>query len=249
MADDSEVIAKAAPYITAALTQPMDQLFTKAEAGKADDALNFGLALFASRPSRLALSDDQMAHFAEMEPRIGKAAETYLAKNPKAQMTLKKWQRVLKVTPEDMAVVDRYQKIFMADYWLARARDEGKVSGQSTLQRPTPYRPTGPISQAGDTALRISKTPTINRGVFITATHCVQAVRQAVGGVHYRPSKLQVSIQLLWSYAPYDSEGWIEKNFADGKVIAGGYNIPLGAAACGTSEQFDAYVVMLESKL
>ncbi|OYW75921.1 MAG: hypothetical protein B7Z26_10860, partial [Asticcacaulis sp. 32-58-5] len=81
--------------------------------------------------------------------------------------------------------------------------------------------------------------------VYITATHCIYAVRQAVGLKHYRPNELPVVIRTLWDFAPNDAEGWTLKNLKDGRVKNINF-VPLGAAACGTDEQFKSYIAMIK---
>jgi hypothetical protein len=248
----AEVISRAAPYIEAALTQPMAALYDQAitEGEKAEEttnALRFGLALYAGRKPAYGFEDSDLAALRTLEARVRPLVAEQLQKHPNAKLTQEKWRKIVKATDDDIALVDAFQKLVMADYWLTLGRDsKTRMTGSQMLSRmgAGPLRSggydLGPATAVTTTTMRVVPLP-----VYITATHCIYAVRQAVGLKHYRPNELPVVIRTLWDFAPNDAEGWTLKNLKDGTVKSMTF-VPLGAAACGTDEQFNSYVTQLK---
>ncbi|OYW81758.1 MAG: hypothetical protein B7Z26_04560, partial [Asticcacaulis sp. 32-58-5] len=248
----AEVISRAAPYIEVALTKPMAELYDQAitEGEKAEEttnALHFGLALYAGRHPAYGFEESDLTALRALEARVRPLVAEQLKKHPNAKLTQEKWRKIVKATDDDMALVDAFQKLVMADYWLTLGRDtKTRMTGSQMLSRlgAGPARSggydLGPVTATTTTTLRV-----VPLSVYITATHCIYAVRQSVGLKHYRPNELPVVIRTLWDFAPNDAEGWTLKNLKDGSVK----NIPivtLGAAACGTEAQFNAYVTKLK---
>lgn len=248
----AEVISRAAPYIEVALTKPMAELYDQAitEGEKAEEttnALQFGLALYSGRNPAYGFDEQDMAALRALEVRVRPLVAEQLKKHPNAKLTQEKWRKIVKATDDDMALIDDFQKAAMADYWLTLGRDtKVRMTSSQMLSRmgAGPLR-SGGVDMGPATAITRTNYRVVPLSVYITATHCIYAVRQAVGLKHYRPNELPVAVRTLWDFAPNDAEAWTELNIKDGRVKNINF-VPLGAAACGTDEQFNAYITKLK---
>ncbi len=233
-------IGLAKPFVEAAFSTPMADLYARADtdAAQEDDAMRFGLGLLAGRAGP-SVSASDTAMLDAMEPRVIPLAQAYLDSHPGVKISRDEWARIVKATPDELAMIDRYQRHTMGDFWLKMARDGINHLSQVKLARARP-------GSSGGTYAAAAERQSIDLPVFVTAVHCVSAVRKAAGLSYQRPEDLPASVQILWDFAPYDVEGDIEWNLKDGKA-KNAKGAVIDKAACGTEEAFNSYVAELKT--
>lgn len=234
-------IVLAAPYVTAALTQPMPDLYAAAMKGKAKNALNLGLAMFAGR--EVPPGPDQAADadaLAALEARILPISDAYLEAHPNSNFRGVNWRLIVKITKPEIAFVRHYEQLHSADFWLTESSADS-----TTIQATTPGRPSGFTGFEGTRGAFQNQTyvqPAIDTPVFLTAAQCVRAVRLAAGKAYGGPRTLPTSIILLRLYPLSDLDDMLQAN-GNHPVV----NETTGAEACGTTEQFNTYVAQLKA--
>lgn len=237
-------ILAAAPYVETALTKPIDQLYASGAETAPYDAMTFGLALLAGRSTDGNFSSDDRAAILRLEERVVSAVEVYQKDHPNKDILRINWRRKLKITDAEWAVINRYQTAYLPDYWLAGALVATKTTAVSRNYRAT----TSDIGRGMAPGMNMTSDIYYDRviplEVILTGAQCVAAVRKEVGLPLQRLHDHPVSVLVARSYNVFDIEAVLADQINTGKTKG-----PVGKAACGTAEQFDAYLAKLKASI
>lgn len=237
---DNKIVA-AAPYVTAALVRPMRELYDKAERHDATDMLTMGLALFAGRQADADVTEDDIATIEALDARIAEPVAQYTSAHPDDNHTRVNWRRKLKVTKAEGEAVQRYEAAYLADYWLGYASSRTHKMRINKFVRPTTAMIDNHMYSGGDSLMGMVKAPVLDATMIRVAAHCVYAVRKAAGLEVQLLSEHPMAIRLLRDYITYDAETTLNRDLSEP------YGGVTGAAACGTPDQFDAYVALVKA--
>ncbi len=231
----------AQPYIKAALATPMPALGEKALKKAPKDSLSLGLAMLAGRGDGVQTdTTNDAAKLQALETRIAPLIGDYLKAHPGANAMEVNWPLALQVTPDEAAFVEHYLQVHSADYWLEQAAYA--IDGREEF---LPRRPTLNVEANAQARMTDVIVPekAIDTNVVVAAAHCVVAVRRAAG-VDYQPwATLPLSIRLLQTLPRKDMQARVDVDIANTTARP---KYPVGAAACGTDDQFKAYVALLK---
>ncbi len=229
----AKAIADAAPYVMDALTKPIDALYANGISGDGHDFLRMGLAMFAGRELGPDGPEDEAA-LAELEARVLPLSDAYVEAHPNLDTHKVDWRKVMKATSKDLAFVAHYQKRHSADDWLYAASNARDVHAGYNISRPMHFENAAPPTE------NTTQWPLIDHRLFLTAAGCVRAVRIAAGHSYHGSRDLPVSVYLLRE----DFGADLDRTLATAAPDA---SIATGADACGTADQFQAYVAMLKA--
>ena len=224
----TEAVAKAAPYISDALSQPMPALYDKAVGANDVDAyaaLRLGLALAAGRASPESPSQQDLDSLVPIDARFQGAKRVWLTENPPGSENEVPWAHQIGLTTDEGAVVRRIEIAESAVYWLGQAKAVTETRVVSAASNRTP---------------EVEATvPAIDPPVLLTAEACVDAVRQGA------KAKTFVLPEVVLRLAQDGAGMPVGQAVPDPKKPRPGHDYLTGAAACGSDETFRHYVEVL----
>jgi len=229
-------------YVQAALSLPTPTLGAEALKKKPEDALRLGLAMLAGRPSGIPTDNaDDAARLQALEAHIGPQINDYLKSHPGADAGRVNWSVVAMESKDDAAFVEHYLQVHSADYWLEQAiyAEHGVTEMKPRQATDDPQK-----NSASKIYNTVEYSRTIGTETVMAAAQCVVAVRRAAG-LDYKPwSTLPLSIRLMQQLPRQDMQMKVDTDLNAKDVHP---NYPMGAAACGTDDQFKAYVAALKA--
>ncbi len=232
----------AAPYIAASLTAPMPGLSDQALKKAPKDALRLGLAMLAGRANAVSANDaDDAAKLKALELRIEPVIGAYLKAHPGTDAGRTNWITVTQETPDEAAFVEHYLQVHSADYWL-----ENAIYALDARETFVPRRPDLNVQLNGDAKMTdsLQMEKAIDTNIVLAAAQCVVAVRREAG-IDYRAwSTLPLAIRLLQTLPRQDMQARVDGDLAN---KAAHLKYPVGAAACGTDDQFKTDVAALKA--
>jgi hypothetical protein len=174
-------ILTAAPYVETALSRPIDQLYAAGSQAAPYDVMTIGLALLAGRSTDGNFSADDRAALLRLEERLAPVVDTYQIKHPEKNILRINWRRKLKITDAEKDLIDRYQRAYLPDYWLARALVATKTTTLTKNYRAT----TSDIGRGMAPGVSMTSDVYYDRiiplEVIFTGAQCVAALREEAG--------------------------------------------------------------------
>ncbi|ESQ74847.1 hypothetical protein [Asticcacaulis sp. AC402] len=237
-----KVVAEIAPLIEHALTQPMVDIYAAAKAGEANDLLVMGLAQVAGRVTDGEFTEVDRKAIDRLDARVVSPFDSYVEQHPDRDIARVNWRRKFKLTKDELALVHRYEMAYLPDFWLAAAATRTRRMRVNRFVRPTSAMITSGVYAGGDSLMGLQGVPFIPLDLLFTAAHCVAAVRDAAG-LELQPLDLHpLSVRLFRSFRDFDIIAELETQAAGFKRRG-----PVGAAACGSPDQFNGYVAKLRA--
>lgn len=235
-------VADSAPFIKAALTEPMADLYAQAMRDKRPAELTLAVALFAGRTVPGVLDSTELGKLEALDARIKPLYDDYRGKHPKPSSTLINWREQFHLTRDETKLIETYQQAKLADYWFSKVANDG--NGPVIIMSARPTLPSfgivpGPRISGGYAGWNTAYIRT-----FFGAAHCVSAVRQKVGLDYANPRNIPFSLVLMRNFPLDDMQAKVDDGIAKYTPDKPYY---VGEEACGTHEQFNTYVEMLKA--
>ncbi|ESQ74848.1 hypothetical protein ABAC402_11895 [Asticcacaulis sp. AC402] len=244
--DPNREIVEAAPYIERALMTPMADLYQAAAPEDPDAMLVLGLALYAGRTEEGRFTAKDEADLAALDGRILEPLAAYLRKHPDKQHITVNWRQKFRLKKDEAAVVDRYQKAHLADFWLGYALTSASVkhgAGGVPALRPAHHHRGRKFATGNMTGWTPAPVITyhVSRRAYSAAVNCIWSLREAAGSQVTSLTSRPPSMRIFRNFIHIDTDAYLAAQWQP----ESGYLGPMKAAACGTPAQFNTYLAKL----
>lgn len=224
-------------FVDGALIEPIEGLYDSAGKADAQAQLKLGLAMFAGRKlTGLPAATVSDADVQALDARLSAGIIAYEAANSDPEklkgLTGADWVKILKVTADELKLIDSYHRTHTGEYWIYTALYAHK---SQTLMI---YQPPVCTGCAGMVRPMTVSNPVISRPVVMSAVHCVLALK-VMDGVRALP--VSETAQRPKSFYRFGYSDWVYPVVLAGAEAARPQverAYETGPKACGTPERF-----------